>query len=277
MTMNFELETAVPPMISAVDAKVQVKTTWHISMMQSVKKMYCKHVLFSKWNWFSLIPRKRWVTVAAERIRMNRIALWGYPNFESANICNGFCTTSFITFQYLPISVKRMSKVVAISSVSLMHKPAAFTICAVQCCGRCCAHWPHLCVKGCGWTDRRERLDMAKKGVRLEVSKGWEEIPFDFWGVDLFCRYGEKWNRTKTELNSIFPQCHNGNVRDMHPNFCQEMALTQQYNQQLLQLNQQYHQQKALPTGKRGGCVVKQRECPTKSGSPKTPHWNSRS
>ena len=26
----------------------------------------------------------------------------------------------------------------------------------------------------------------------------------------------------------------------------QEMALTQQYNQQLLQLNQQYHQQKAF-------------------------------
>lgn len=167
-------------------------TYFHDAMM---KKMYCKHVLFSKWNWFSLIPRKRWVTVAAERIRMDRLSLWGYPKFESANICNGFCTTSFITFQYLPISVKRMSKVVAISSVSLMHKPAAFTICAVQCCGRCCAHWPHLCVKGCGWTDRRERLDMAKKGVRLEVSKGWEEIPFDFWGVDLFCRYGEKWNR----------------------------------------------------------------------------------
>lgn len=183
--------------------------TWHIYTFPwcyDKEDVNWNFFFFSKWNWFNLIPRKRWVTVAAERIQWIS-KLW---------ICQHLQWILHDTFHHFSISANicQENEQSCRNQQFLMHKPVAFTICAVQCCGRCCAHWPHLCVKGCGWTDRRERLDMAKKrGPFPEASRRKVRL---LGGRSMDMVRNETWIWVELDFS-----CHNGNVRDTHPNFTQ--------------------------------------------------------
>ena len=221
MTMHTTTKTGETGNMFPLMQQLMKKFKWHlpdILMMQWWRR--CK-LFFFKVDLIHLDSQKRWVTVAAERIRWTEFHFGGIQTLKLPTFAMGIYT-SFITFQYLPISAKRMSEVVAISSVSLMHKPAAFHhLRSVNAAGVAAHIEPHLCVKGCGWTDRCERLGTAKKGCAWRtLSKGWEE-KFDFLGVDMENMVrNETWIWVELDFHNVHPCC---NVRDNHPNFVQSL------------------------------------------------------
>ncbi len=207
MTMNFELERGGQedslvsrndhvynnktqgkhvPIDAAVNEK---KFKWHlpdIFMMQWWRR--CK-LFFFKVDLIHLDSQKRWVTVAAERIRWTEFhfgvsKLW---NCQHLQWVQTHLSSLFNICQYLPREWAKLSQsAVCLSCTS----PPLFTICAALTLRALLRTLnPTFALKGVDgqtMTDRCERLCTAKKGCAWRtLSKGWEE-KFDFLGVDLW-------------------------------------------------------------------------------------------